>query len=62
MRAVIVKEGKVIGGALKDGIYLVEIDDSKISLLPVEISPESELGINLSLEDIDYMIRRGAVT
>ncbi|WP_052568422.1 hypothetical protein [Candidatus Korarchaeum cryptofilum] len=57
---VFIKDGK-IKGKIKDGVYLLEILEGKIILSPIKWEESSELRMDLSLEDIEYMIRKGAL-
>ncbi|MCC6028591.1 MAG: hypothetical protein LM591_00340 [Candidatus Korarchaeum sp.] len=57
---VFIKNGR-IKGKIKDGVYSLEILEGKIILSPVKWEESSELKMDLSLEDVDYMIRKGAL-
>ncbi len=58
---IFIKNGR-IKGKIRDGVYSLEIVDEKIVLSPIKWEESSELKIDLSLEDIDYMIRKGALS
>jgi hypothetical protein len=57
---VFIKNGR-IKGKIKDGVYSLELLEGKIILSPVKWEESSELKMDLSLEDVDYMIRKGAL-
>jgi hypothetical protein len=57
---VFIKNGR-IKGKIKDGVYSLELLEGKIVLSPVKWEESSELKMDLSLEDVDYMIRKGAL-
>ncbi len=58
---ILINNGR-IKGKIRNGVYSLEIVDGKIVLSPIKWEESSELKIDLSLEDIDHMIRRGALS
>ncbi|MEM0017060.1 MAG: hypothetical protein QXO55_00560 [Candidatus Korarchaeum sp.] len=60
MRTIVVRKGKISGRLVEDGIYLVEIKGKRLVLSRIEFTSPSKLGIELSPEDVDHMIVRGA--
>ncbi|RDD54200.1 MAG: hypothetical protein BA066_00155 [Candidatus Korarchaeota archaeon NZ13-K] len=60
MRVVILRGGRVQGKILKDGIYLLEVKGEKLVLSPLKFPSSSRLGLDMTPEDVNQAVRRGA--